>query len=140
MGYTHYFQLNRELTPVEWAGFMRGAQSIINHAWDIDIDGDSSDEFLTVNGIGEAGHEDFYITRTDLNWNFCKTNRKEYDDVVTALLILIRYLVPQAITVSSDGNWTDWKAGRDIFTEAIHLEPAESSVFGGQEFQYKRGA
>ena len=139
MGYTHYYQLHRELTSAEMSGFLRGAKSIVEQAWDIALDGDDTEEYLIINGVGGESHEDFYFSRTNLSWNFCKTNQKPYDDVVTALLILARYLFPEAITVKSDGNWTDWKMGRDLFTEAIYLEPAESSVFGGKDFDHERG-
>lgn len=140
MGYTHYYQLHRELTSAEMKAFIRSAVKIRETAWEIALDGDYKDDYLILNGIGAESHEDFYLNRTNLSWNFCKTNQKPYDDVVTALLILARYLFPQAITVSSDGSWSNWRAGRELFTQAICLEPAESSVFGGQDFDHKRGS
>ena len=139
MGYTHYYQLHRELTPVEMRAFSRSAVKIREMAWDIALDGEYQDEFFILNGVGAGSHEDFYFSRTNLSWNFCKTAQKPYDEVVTALLILARYLFPQDFTVKSDGSWLDWEKGRELFTKAIHLEPAESSVFGGQDFNHERG-
>jgi hypothetical protein len=121
------------------SAYLRGAESIISQAWDTALDVERTEDYIRVNGVGAESHEDFFISRTDLTWNFCKTNRKDYDQVVTALLILAKYLFPQDFTVSSDGNWTSWAEGRDLFTQAIYLEPAESSVFGGRDFDHKRG-
>lgn len=129
MGYTHYFQLHRELTPVEMEAFLRGAESIINMAWDIALEVERTDDYIRVNGVGAESHEDFLISRTGLEWDFCKTNGKEYDEVVTAIIILARYLFPQDFTVDSDGDWSDWSRGRELFKDTIHLEPAEESVF-----------
>ena len=139
MGYTHYFQLHRDLTEAEMGAFSRGARFIIDKASGIALDGEYRDDFIALNGVGAGSHEDFYLSRTNLSWNFCKTAQKPYDEVVTALLILARYLFPQDFTVKSDGDWLDWEKGRNLFTKAIYLEPAESSVFGGQDFDHERG-
>jgi hypothetical protein len=131
MGYSHYFQLHSEPTQTRWQTFTSGVNSIIK-ASEIDLESEVTDSRVALNGIGANSHETFYIQRGDITWNFCKTARKDYDEVVTAILILARYLFPN-FSVSSDGTWEEWSRGRRLFTKAMYLEPAEGTVFGNQE-------
>lgn len=131
MGYTHYFQIHKEIAPTRWSYFIKGANSILSHAWDFDLETELNSEVVVINGKGELGHETLFISRTNTRWEFVKTNRKPYDDVVTAILILARYVFDEdSFSLSSDGSWSDWSLGRELFTEAMFLEPAEQTVFG----------
>ena len=134
MGYTHYFQLDREVTQQEWDSFTKGVYQLIENAWDIPLDTAVTAGYIAINGVGEESHENLFITRKDTRWSFCKTARKEYDAVVTAILILAHYTFPN-FALSSDGEWSDWEEGRDLFTHTFHLVPAEGSVFGNRDFK-----
>ena len=135
MGYTHYFQLHNEPTQTRWDTFTSGVNSIIK-ASPVRLEKEVTDSRVVLNGIGANSHETFYIQKGDIKWNFCKTARKDYDDVVTAILILARYVFPD-FSLSSDGDWSEWSRGRELFTKAMYLEPAEGTVFGNKDHVYE---
>jgi hypothetical protein len=135
MGYSHYFQLHSEPAQTRWQTFTSGVNSIIK-ASDVRLESEITDSRIVLNGIGADSHETFYIQKGDIKWNFCKTAHKDYDEVVTAILILARYLFPD-FSVSSDGTWNDWRIGRELFAKAMYLEPTEGTVFGNQEHTYE---
>jgi hypothetical protein len=135
MGYTHYFQLHSEPTQTRWQTFTSGVNSIIK-ASEIPLETTITNSRIALNGIGKDSHETFYIQRGDITWNFCKTARKDYDEVVTAILILARYLFPD-FSLSSDGEWNEWRIGRELFARAMYLEPSEGTVFGNQDHAYE---
>lgn len=100
---------------------------------------------LAFNGLGEDnGHETFafyfhppqepesdeesynkyryekFIENDRQLWEFCKTARKPYDAVVTAVLLRARDIIP-TIEIDSDGDWSDWTAGRELYETAFGL-------------------
>ena len=52
-------------------------------------------------------------------FRFCKTMHLSYDTVVTASLIRAKVLAGDGITISSDGDWTEWKGGRDLVEQVF---------------------
>ena len=72
---------------------------------------------ILFNGKGDNACEDFvlreHFTQND-NFNFCKTNRYEYDILVVACLAILTYRLGDAIQVSSDGDTSDWAAGVNL--------------------------
>jgi hypothetical protein len=134
MGYTHYFQLHSEPTQTRWQSFTSGVNSIIK-ASDVPLETEITDSRIVLNGIGADSHETFYIQKGDIKWNFCKTAQKDYDEVVTAVLILARYLFPD-FSLTSDGSWGEWRIGRELFAKAMYLEPTEGTVFANKEHVY----
>ena len=66
---------------------------------------------VSFNGVGEMGHESFIIFQDNKGFNFCKTNHKPYDALVTACLILADYHFGDSFKISSDGSYTDWEPG-----------------------------
>ena len=70
---------------------------------------------ISFNGIGEEGHETFSFPRTlppsqskfseeEGVFEFCKTDRKLYDEVVVACLIVIQKHLGKNITIKTDGG------------------------------------
>lgn len=57
-------------------------------------------------------------------FNFCKTAMKPYDAVVTAILIRAKVIYGSCVRISSDGDWHEWQAGRDLY-ETVFGETAE---------------
>jgi len=57
-------------------------------------------------------------------FSFCKTAYKPYDAVVTAILIRAKHIYGSCVSISSDGNWQDWQAGRELY-ERVFSEVAE---------------
>jgi hypothetical protein len=98
--------------------------------------------YFSINGDAEAftsdgrdlAHESFYWAGipTQSEWRkddpdffeFCKTAYKPYDAVVTAILIRAKSIYGSCVRISSDGEWHEWQAGRDMY-EAIFGEVAE---------------
>ena len=96
-------------------------------AWQVD------GESVRLNGYGEDSHESFVWDRVcpepqewvkDVSYfDFCKTNRKPYDTVVTALLLAVREAYGDAVRISSDGGFFEWQDGVSLFEEATGLVP-----------------
>ncbi len=98
------------------------------HLADIEVTG----EHIVFNGSGrgggeDLGHETLVLFRRiedaeqEEPWRrgqrplfqFCKTERKPYDLVVCALLILVGHYAPGAFDIASDGGPTDWQPALD---------------------------
>ena len=152
MGYTHY-----NYRPRKNAGsaYMYGklaldAKAICEHAYTIGIKlGDWSGENGTspqftegefsLNGIDDMSHETFTwkALPTQVEWrkdepeifDFCKTAQKPYDAVVTAILIRAKEIYGSCVSISSDGDWNEWKDGRDLY-EAVFGQVAECPFDG----------
>ena len=94
------------------------------------INGDAS---LYVEGR-DLAHETFYWAGIPTHpkhregesqyFNFCKTAMKPYDAVVTAILIRAKSIYGSCVSISSDGEWQDWQAGREMY-ETVFGEVAE---------------
>lgn len=147
MGYTHY-----NYRPRKNAGsaYMYGklaldAKAICEHAYTIGIKlGDWSGENGTspqftegefsLNGIDDMSHETFTwkAMPTQVEWrknepeifDFCKTAQKPYDAVVTAILIRAKEIYGSCVSISSDGDWSEWQDGRNLY-EAVFGEVAQ---------------
>jgi len=57
-------------------------------------------------------------------FSFCKTAYKPYDAVVTAILIRAKTIYGDCVRISSDGDWQEWQAGREMY-ETVFGEVAE---------------
>ena len=125
MGYTHYFT-QVQSTEGDDRSYLKFAidamliiltaeQRGINLNWHVD------ENAVKINGVGEDSHEDFYFTReANLSFNFCKTARKPYDDVITACLIALKKAYGEKVDIGSDGTWeSDWVAGRHLYQMAV---------------------
>ncbi len=54
----------------------------------------------------------------DDSFNFCKTARKPYDEIVTAILAVVDKLAPGALEIGSDGDESDWEEGLALAKKA----------------------
>lgn len=155
MGYTHYWKQTRWIEAAEWRRMRDDIMRIVERGADIlgieigDGQGaaDSApfyeDDCILFNGVGKDGYSSFAIElRTKglapptEDWtDFCKTERKPEDGVITACICYLstatRVVGPdgngvfgtEAFHVTSDGRGKDFIAGLDI---ARH--PIRSSV------------
>lgn len=126
MGYTHYFPGLKAT-----AGVIADAKLIID-ASGITVCGPGGQgrpimdeaEGILLNGF-EAADEDyetFHLRGTEEPEHpglseFCKTASRPYDVVVTA--ILISAAVHAGHQVRSDGQWSNWAAGMELFEKAV---------------------
>ena len=84
---------------------------------------------VDINGIGDDAHEPF-VFPGKVGFNFCKTEGKPYDEVVTACLILARDYFPDSVlAISSDGEWQDWSSGANLYSSVLRRRA--KYAFGG---------
>ena len=109
MGYTHYFEQQRDLNNCEWVKLKEQFIQLVKNNEDAVILKDCyiSDDIIKFNGIDDLEHETMILTKEGVGWSFCKTARKPYDRVVSGLLILVSVTAPNAFRISSDGDIGD---------------------------------
>lgn len=130
MGYTHYYP-----GLATTADVIADARKIID-ASAVTICGPAGQglpifneaEGIRLNGFEAAGeaYETFHLRGTqDPKYpgmaEFCKTENRPYDEVVTAILIAaaVRSLDTTTGTIRSDGRWDNWAAGVELFEKAV---------------------
>ena len=125
MGYTHYFT-QVETTEGDDRSYLKFAIdamliTLTAEKRGLNLDWHINENEVSINGIGEDSHETFIFTReANLNFNFCKTARKPYDDVVTACLIALGRAYGEKVDIGSDGDWDgEWVAGRALYQMAV---------------------
>jgi hypothetical protein len=113
MGYTHYYETKKPFTKKEWQSIQDYTKKVIEIANKIDIKicdglGEAepiiNEEYISINGSGDLSHETFSLDKDEKGSNFCKTNRKPYDLIVTSILSYVKQLTPDKIEISSDGG------------------------------------
>lgn len=131
MGYTHYWENNANVIPVETILIIR---EIVDQAYAdgvIQVEHDrkglpiSRDRVMRVNGVSDDGHEAFRFdtdnvdrTHEGHHFAFCRTNQKPYDAVVMKVLILLKWAFKNEITLRSDGSFhEEWEKVRDEMRE-----------------------
>lgn len=103
------------------------AHQRINAAWV--MKGDRGED-IYINGAESGAHETFVIHKEAVekeSWqdedsagfDFCKTNQKPYDAIITAMLIWLESTYPNHFSVSSDGEKDDWMDGMDVLIHAF---------------------
>ena len=123
MGYTHYFR-DLELND----GLVEDARRIVA-ATDIKIcDGHGegspriTQDMIWLNGDASANDESetFVLYRDhEPEFNFCKTGRKPYDEVVVAILIAaMANEAPGYESINSDGSVFEWFGGIALYEKA----------------------
>lgn len=134
MGYTHYFTTTREIERETWNEFVSEFRRLLDTTavdiagWDGSGSPEITDEVIRFNGLDgeyDLSHETFTLHRnpaTADGFNFCKTARKPYDEVVTAGLILAKIFFGDAISIGSDGSWYDWEEGRNLYHRTFGKE------------------
>ena len=127
MGYTHYWKHKADLPEDKWGGFMMWAKEILEHEAAAPTCTEFDEPFgfpqitrnlVRFNGVLVDGHDTFLFCRQDKERQFCKTSGKPYDQVVTAILILAHEWFGDLIEITSDGHWSDWRRGIDLFEAA----------------------
>lgn len=135
MGYTHYYRTTPNIPSDKWAKLTTAVnkvladQTILRQEFNMDEPPMVNDEVIRFNGIGEDGHETFYLAKNDTpaEWsenqnevfNFCKTARKPYDKYVTAVLFLAKIHLTDDIRLGSDGYISEWQNGVDLVNEKL---------------------
>ena len=141
MGYTHYWYQDPKLDADKFAAASLDIAKVIE-ASEVTLAGGMGDagttpeigpEKIWINGVEDDAHETFAIepTAKKQDWesgedskvfNFCKTARKPYDEVVTASLAVLKHHLGDALRVSSDGDFDEWSEGLALAKAATSLD------------------
>ena len=147
MGYTHYWYRKEELSRSKFRlaiADIRKVEQHLNPEIQFEYDEDKpvvfNDKLIRFNGIGENGHETFYVERKHKTsfpqkddagrfFAFCKTNEKPYDEFVCCCLIILNHYFGEDFVVSSDGDLKeDWQVPIKICQEVLGY---------GTDFEFK---
>ena len=145
--YTHYYELIKPIDDESWKKICIDTKKIIKYYKKLNINVETNHpsgvivsnkkQYINFNGIDEDSYETFSFGKEKMRFNFCKTNQNEYDKVVCSVLLAIYHHAKDCVTISSDGNFNDWKEMMEINAKvlgyAFDLPPAinteESSLF-----------
>lgn len=119
MGYTHYWDNSKEkATLATKVKFTQLFDAMLALRPDIIEVNKITDDTIWFNGIEDDSHETMCVNFDGAgNWEFCKTARKPYDEVVVACLVLAKEL-KLIDGWSSDGDADDHKLGKQLLKEA----------------------
>lgn len=108
MGYTHYFEFEKSVDTF-YEEVLEKIRKITNKYQDIlqlEFDDESPElikpNLIQFNGVGEDGHETFYL-EPSTGFNFCKTARKPYDLPVCEVLLVLKDCYGERLMLNSDG-------------------------------------
>ena len=133
MGYTHYWNQSRDFSREEWKQIREDFEALLkdvqhvqgiplaNGMGELGTAPEITDENIWFNGAGDDSHETFCLNRKRpprepwqrrQGGDFCKTDRKPYDLVVTAALCYLATVPdPVSHSVNSDGHGKDFLEG-----------------------------
>lgn len=122
MGYTHYIRQPLEIPKANWDCIIKcvkhlfetEAKGLIQYEYDENKPPVANEKEIRFNGIGDDGHETFYLTRGPERFSFCKTARKPYDKIVCAVLNIVYHYAGDYVEISSDGEFDEWEEGNEI--------------------------
>lgn len=93
MGYTHYWKVENDFEVEDWKELCKLSRKIISlSSVPVQFEDDDNkaplinNQLIRFNGVGVDGHETFMLSRQAQDFSFCKTARKPYDEIVTAIL------------------------------------------------------
>ena len=142
MGYTHYWYQKRDFDNLEWEQITNVALELCNSMEGrktLGIEKKQSD-YVRINGLVvsfngkrkyDLDHETFVLERYVIfdeyddpskgAFNFCKTAQKPYDKFVTAMLIAVNVLAPDALKITSDGWEDEWVEGCELLNKTVNI-------------------
>lgn len=128
MGYTHYWDVNPEISQINWARALDDCRKIVracNSEYELTGPDKEGEPELT-NGITfncERGCESFKLpAQPRPRLEYCKTRQRGYDDVVVACLATMVDVLGDDFHASSDGEASDWDSGTRLATEILGRE------------------
>ena len=112
MGYTHYWQ-GITFTDSNWEKLHKDVRKLFKSLpVNIQREYDNSSrplvgkDAIVFNGVGNDGHETFFLSKGDPEFSFCKTSQKPYDLAVCCVLMLASVhgdMNGKDVGISSDG-------------------------------------
>jgi hypothetical protein len=125
MGYTHYWKTGTEFTAEQWKQVMKLTREIIQLS-SVDVHKEYDDPeapvitktLIRFNGVDEDGHETFWVEPGKVDFAFCKTARKPYDEIVVACLMMMED-INRGFSWSSDGDAEDHREGLALYNAVM---------------------
>ena len=115
MGYTHYWEIKNDISLEHFKQLQLAAVKIVEASDVFVMFGINTHPLhlnIIVEGINEGAHETFCLSPNTVKFEFCKTARKPYDEIVVA--ILYHAHVMRLLEFSSDGNEEDLTVGKAL--------------------------
>ena len=131
--YTHYWKTPKPLSAVAW-GAIKSAAVLIVDASEVPVESKIACHLISINGIGDDAHEDFdYSPDPDFDpfnesatsFEFCKTSRKPYDEIVAAILLVAAETGEVIVTsdgIGEDGHDQEWDTAHALAERALERE------------------
>lgn len=131
MGYTHYFELLKKPEDAKVKLFNEfvakaielSTVPICNGYGNEGTEAEINDEVVIFNGCGDDSYETFVIDYENIEWGFCKTAMKPYDEVVVACLYGASQIFGEdGFKWSSDGNGEegDFDEGKALYEKTLN--------------------
>lgn len=139
MGYTHYFECVKPVPATDLPAIIEFVSAIFVEAiktiplgnWNGEVKFTQPKDIfqyngkelvsIDINGFGDDSFETFSLDLKPNGFQCCKTNRRNYDVVVTAVLIAANTLAPGCWDISSDGGTGDWMPGSDLIDKMLDV-------------------
>lgn len=111
MGYTHYWK-NNAIESSDWKRIVEGVKKIANSSVAL-VEIEFGADYIKLNGVEGEDYEDFFLSAKPTGFEFCKTARRPYDEIVVAILMMVENIVP-GFSWSSDGDPEDHQDGLNL--------------------------
>ena len=132
MGYTHYLKTahpNQGLIPMDrWEKIKIATICAIVESRVPISDLILNDSNIVFNGVGDGAHETFVVSRKVQDFDFCKTARKPYDQIVCMVLAYMLLVIPELVDITSDGVMTGPEAERNWNSAHVWAELYRASL------------
>jgi len=128
MGYTHYWKSEQEFTPKQWTKLCQVTKAIfdatdipVQYEYDDNRSPEISPQHIRFNGVENDRHETFVLNCGLIEFDFCKTACKPYDEIVVAILIAAAD-INKEFSWSSDGDGDPdaFTAGKTLYSNALN--------------------
>jgi hypothetical protein len=123
MGYTHYWTQYADFSDTEWEVITAKTKKILKDfshllgGWNGEGDPHIDENYISFNGKADEACETFKVTKLlkdlqrpwekqtpDKVFNFCKTRRQPYDEVVLSVLAVLKHTAKDKLNLASDGG------------------------------------
>lgn len=133
MGYTLYWRRPAVIAPEAFQAVASDFRTLLEHpdgaSWIALADGygesgrpEITDDRIEFNGFGKDSYETFYLPRLykeedtehndrELIFQSCKTNRRPYDLLVCAALVVLKHHLGSGCRISGDDDYEGYRGG-----------------------------
>lgn len=125
-GYTHVWVFKEKPDPAVVARATEAMRKVIARRGDlVEV---TLGESIRFNGKGDLAQEDFVFPGR-VGTNAAWTEKKPYDEVVTACLLVARdHWSKEQLEIKSDGDWLAWQDGILLYTETFGHAPQNPGI------------